>query len=97
MNLAFLGYLSKEEVCLRHDQYHWPDGIWIKRHINMKKIPGREIIRNMSIPKNINKITVLGNFSEKSNNYLKRKFKLKIKNINLPFGNIDIIKRKKFH
>ena len=95
MNLAFLGYLSKEEVCLRHDQYHWPDGIWIKRHINMKKIPGREIIRNMNIPKNINKITVLGNLSKKSNNYLKRKFKLKIKNINLPFGNIDIIKKKK--
>ena len=52
--------------------------------MNFKKLK-REIIRNMSIPKNINKITVLGNLSEKSNNYLKRKFKLKIKNINLPF------------
>jgi len=95
LNLAFLGYLSKNTVYLRKDQYHWPDGIWLKRHINLKKIPGREIVKKIIIPKKIKKILILGNISKKSLNYLKKRFGREIKNLELPFGNIEKIKTKK--
>jgi hypothetical protein len=95
MNLAFFGYLSKNVVCLRNDQYHWPDGIWVKRHIDLPKIPGREIIRKIILPKKIKKILVLGNLSKKSSDYLRKRFKRKVENINLPFGSFDLIKKKK--
>ena len=95
MNLAFFGYLSKNAVYLRKDQYHWPDGIWVRRHINLKKIPGREIVRKVILPKKIKKILVLGNLSKKSLNYLKKRFNRKVENIRLPFGSFEKIKRKK--
>ena len=97
MNLAFFGYLSKNVVCLRNDQYHWPDGIWVKRHIDLPKIPGREIIRKIILPKKIKKILVLGNLSKKSSDYLRKRFKRKVENINLPFGSFDLIKKKKIN
>jgi len=98
LNLAFLGYYCKGLVNLRKDQYHWPDGIWIKKHINLKKIPGREIVRKMVLPSKISKILVLGNLSDRSLKYLKKRYKKKeVKNISLPFGNIQkIIKKKIF-
>ena len=37
MNLAFLGYYSKKDVFPQKDLYHWPDGIFTKRIINIKK------------------------------------------------------------
>ncbi len=94
MNLAFFGYLSKNDVYLRKDQYHWPDGIWVKRHINLKKIPGREIVKKVILPKKIKKILVLGNLSKKSSEYLKNKFKKKIEHIELPFGSFNKIRKK---
>ena len=57
----------------------------------LKKIPGREIVRNIKIPKYIKKITVLGNISNKSKKYLNKTFNRKINNITLPFGNLKKI------
>ena len=90
MNLAFLGYYANDELYCKKTLYHWPDGIWIKNHVNIDKVPGRKLIDNLAIPKKIKKILVLGNISEKSLNYLK-KFNLEIKHQNLPFGNIKTI------
>jgi len=89
MNLAFLGYYSKKYLYPHKDLYHWPDGIFTKRIINIKKIPGRDIIRDMKIPKKIKKINVVGNISKISLSYLKRKFKTQIININLPYAPIQ--------
>ena len=61
MNLAFLGYFANNEVFTKKILFHWPDGIWLKRHIKINKIPGRDLIKNLKIPKNIKEIMVLGN------------------------------------
>ena len=97
LNLAFLGYFVNQKISLHHDLYHWPDGVWAKRHINIRKIPGRELLDNLRLSKTIKKITVLGNLTFRSKNYLIKKFKLKINNISLPYGNIKKIISKKIH
>ncbi len=89
MNLAFLGYYSKKNLFPHKDLYHWPDGIFTKRVINIKKIPGRDILKKMKIPKKINKINVIGNISKKSINFLKKKFKIQIFHTNLPYAPIS--------
>jgi len=95
MNLAFLGYYANKELFTKKTLYHWPDGIWLKRHIDIKKIPGRDLIKTMKLPSNIKKISVLGNLSKNSQDFLSKKFKIEVKNTSLPFGSIDkIIKTK---
>jgi UDP-N-acetyl-D-mannosaminuronic acid transferase (WecB/TagA/CpsF family) len=95
MNLAFLGYYAKNKLFPAQSLYHWPDGIWLKKHLNINKIPGRDLFKSLKIPKHIDNINVLGNLSIKSKKFLKKKFKLKVFNQKLPFGNIkDIIKTK---
>ena len=95
MNLAFLGYFANNEVSTEKNLFHWPDGIWLKKHIDIEKIPGRDLIKNLKIPKHIKRILVLGKLSIHSKYYLEKKFKLKVMNKELPFGNIDkIIKTK---
>ncbi len=95
MNLAFLGYFANKEVFTKKILFHWPDGIWLKKHIQIKKMPGRDLINNLKIPKHIKRITVLGNLTEKSKIFLQKKFKLKISNQKLPFGNINKILKTK--
>ena len=95
MNLAFLGYYAIGKVYPSKNLYHWPDGIWAKRFINVKKIPGRKIINELTIPNKINKILVLGNITKKSKEFLYRKYKRKIKSLPLPYGNIETIKKVK--
>ena len=95
MNLAFLGYYANHEVFPKKNLFHWPDGIWVKNHINVKKIPGRNLVRDLKLSKNIKNILILGNISENSLNYIKRKFKLKVFHKNLPFGSIEKIKKTK--
>ena len=95
MNLAFLGYFANKEVFTKKSLFHWPDGIWLKKHIDIQKIPGRDLIKNLKIPKNINKLIVLGNLSNYSRKYLKKKFKLEVINQKLPFGNIKKIVKTK--
>ena len=64
--------------------------------IDIKKIPGRLILKNIKLDKNINKINIIGNLSEISSKYLKKKFKLKINHIKLPYAPIDILIKRKF-
>ena len=95
MNLAFLGYFANKEVFPKKILFHWPDGIWIKKHLEIEKIPGRDLIKNLKIPHYIKKILVLGTLTKNSKNFLEKKFKLKVENKELPFGSIEkIIKTK---
>ena len=97
MNLAFLGYFANKEVFPKKILFHWPDGIWLKNHLDIDKIPGRDIINNLKIPNNINKILVLGNLSYRSKKFLEKKFKLKVINKDLPFGSIQKILKEKIN
>ena len=93
MNLAFLGYFANKEVFPNRILFHWPDGIWLKKHIEIDKMPGRKLIKKLKIPNEIKKIVVLGNLSNYSKNFLERKFNLKVENQKLPFGSIEKIKK----
>ena len=94
LNLAFLGSLAKAEINTYNELISWPDGIFA-RAMDKKliKIPGREIVRSLKIPKYIKKITILGNLTKTSETYLKRKFKRNINIIPLPFGNFEKISK----
>jgi len=95
MNLAFLGYYSKGDIKNYPDLIHWPDGFFSKLYgKNIKKIPGREILRKLKLNKSIKKIIVYGNISKKGKLYLNHRFKLPIAQINLPFANISKILKK---
>ena len=93
LNLAFLGNAQKNELIDQRYMY-WPDGIFCKRlDINLNKIPGRNIVNALELPDFIKRITFIGNFSHKNAVYIKNKFPNKeIKNIKVPYGDIDIIK-----
>ena len=49
MNLAFLGYFANKELYTKNSLFHWPDGIWIKNHINIDKLPGRELLKKINL------------------------------------------------
>ena len=95
LNLAFLGGLSKGDINLYKELINWPDGLFSKFYKRkLKKIPGREILKNLDsldIKKNIKRIIVLGNLSINGKNYIESKFKKKISHIKLPFGELDVI------
>jgi len=92
LNLAWLGSYSNNEVKTYKNLIHWPDGIFASKISPLlKKIPGREILRNIVLPKEIKKIVVFGELPLISYNYLEQNFKLKICNISLPYGNIKKI------
>lgn len=92
LNLAWLGSYANNEVKIHKNLIHWPDGIFASKISPLfKKIPGREIIKNIVLPKKIKKIAVLGQLPLISYNYLKKKFNIKICNINLPYGDIKKI------
>ncbi len=95
LNLAWLGSYSNNEVRTFKNLLQWPDGIFASKISHfLKKIPGREILRNIVLPKKIERIVVFGELPLISHNYLKQNFKLKICNINLPYGNIKKIVKK---
>lgn len=90
LNLAFCGYYSNKNIHLYKELYHWPDGIFSKVFkTNLKKIPGREILHNIKIPNTIKSIKVVGQLSHKSKNYLKKRFRLNVSNIKLPYANVS--------
>jgi glycosyltransferase involved in cell wall biosynthesis len=93
MNLAFLGYYAAKKVYPHKDLYHWMDGIWAKKYTNLKKKPGRELIKKLMLPKEIKTIFIIGNISKKSIKYLITKTKKKIVNKTLPYASIDILKK----
>ena len=98
LNLAFLGSYMENKVKIYYNLIHWPDGIFIKNiDIDIKKIPGRDVLKKINIPKKIRQITVIGNLPEKSKKFLILKYKKKINHINLPYGEISsIIKNFKY-
>jgi hypothetical protein len=95
MNLAFLGFFFKKEIRLHSTLINWPDGTFSKTlSLNIRKIPGREIVRKLNFKNSgINQITVIGNLSEFSKNYLKKLYNIKIKQIPLPYKPIDDLKK----
>ena len=93
MNLAFLGYYSKNILYPKKYLIHWPDGLFTKRLVDIKKIPGRDIIRNLKLGNKIKQIKVIGNISTKSKKYLLKKFKIKINFVSLPYAPIEKLKK----
>jgi glycosyltransferase involved in cell wall biosynthesis len=94
MNLAFLGGYIKGEIKKNDSMINWPDGYFSKTlDINLKKTPGRDIVKKIKINKLIKKIIVFGYISNNSLLYLKKIYKLPLENRILGYGNInDIIK-----
>lgn len=89
LNLAFLGYWSEKKINLYENLVHWPDGLFknIIFSKDIKKIPGRTLVKQMKIEKEIKNLIVAGNCSETSKKYLDIKFKNVRKTyIPLPFG-----------
>lgn len=93
MNLAFLAYYGKNILYPHRYLCHWPDGIFTQKIIDINKIPGREILNRIIIPKNISKINVIGNLTHHSLSYLKKKFNLKITITKIPYASIEQIKK----
>ena len=92
LNLAFLGSFSKNEIKLNKNLINWPDGVFSKIYKRkLKKIPGREVLKNLKINKKIKRICVLGNLSENGKKYLKDSFNLPIKHKILAFGDFNTI------
>ena len=89
LNLAFLGYWSEKKINLYENLVHWPDGLFknIIFSKDIKKIPGRTLVKQMKIEKEIKNLIVAGNCSETSKKYLDIKFKdVRKTYIPLPFG-----------
>ena len=92
LNLAFLGSLSRDKIQLNENLINWPDGVFSKLYKRkIKKIPGRQVIKELIIDKNIKKIIVLGNLTKNGKNYLKNRFKIPVKQLTLPFGSVEKI------
>ena len=93
MNLAYMGYYSAKKIYTHKNLYHWVDGIWAEEYSNLKKKPGRELIKKLIIPKEIKTIYIIGNISQKSKKYLIKKTQRKIINRQLPYAHIDALKK----
>jgi len=87
INMAFLGSYVKNHKLKFPYLFLWPDGIF-SQILNRKlfKIPGRELLEQIKLPKKIKKIIVLGNLHPVAFNKLTNKFKKKIINYKLPFA-----------
>ena len=93
MNLAYMGYYSAKKIYTHKNLYHWVDGIWAEEYANLKKRPGRELIRGLIIPKEIKTIHIIGNVSQKSIKYLIKRTEKKVINKKLPYAHIDVLKK----
>jgi len=96
LNLAFLGYFSSEKLLIHRSMMVWPDGFLKGRFLgnNVKKLPGREFLKKLSInTKDIKKIIVMGKLESISKKYLENHFKTEVTHIDLPIGNVDQFKK----
>ena len=98
LNLAFLGSMAANEVSLYKTLIHWPDGIFSENFDRkIKKIPGRDLIKNIKLNNKIKRIVVLGYMHNDTREYLTTKFKVPVINYSLLYGNIKkIINKFKF-
>jgi exopolysaccharide biosynthesis WecB/TagA/CpsF family protein len=92
MNLAFLGSYVKNSNLKFPYLYHWPDGVSAKLlGKKIKKIPGRELLDNLSLNKKIKRIIVVGNLSNLSKKKLSAKYNKKIINCKVPYADFKKI------
>ena len=92
LNLAFLGFLNK--ITPNRNYILWPDGIGSKFiNFKIKKTPGRDLV--IPILKNMkySNILIIGNYNSDVDNFL-RKYTKKLSYFEIPFANIDIIKKR---
>lgn len=95
LNLAFIGYLTKNKINVNENYYLWPDGIVAKLFGFNEKIPGRKLISEIKLnSKKIRNVVILGNKSNKVKHFIEKKFKRKILHINLPFADTSKILKK---
>lgn len=74
-NLAFISFFYSKKINNINNYIFWPDGVTsLLFHKKIKKIPGRNILDNFMIPKNINNMRVIGSYDKKIDDYLKKKF-----------------------
>jgi hypothetical protein len=94
LNLAFLGYFAAYKINNFKELITWPDGLFSKLYgHSIKKIPGREIIRKLKLPKEIKELVIVGNISTKSLEYLKKRFKLPVQHRPLPYLDAEELKK----
>jgi glycosyltransferase involved in cell wall biosynthesis len=94
LNLAFLGYWYKFNKFDNYKFLLWPDGIFSKFiRKDLKKIPGRDLIKKLKLPSYIKRILVIGNIDKNSKVYLEKNYNKKIFHIKLPYGNIEEIEK----
>ena len=93
MNLAFMGYYAANKVYPYKNLYHWVDGIWAQKYTNLKKKPGRDLVKKIAIPEEVKNIFIIGNISKKSKKYLTKITGRKVINKKLPYANIDTLKK----
>ncbi len=94
-NLAFIGSWVSKDIKIYNELYCWPDGLFKNTLLKgVPKLPGRDLIKNIKLPSNINKIRIIGNSSKLVEEFLYKNFKIKniINNV-LPYGSIDYIKK----
>ena len=90
--MAFLGFLNK--IKPNRNYILWPDGIGSKFiNFKIKKTPGRDLV--IPILKNMkySNILIIGNYNSDVNNFL-RKYTKKLNYFQIPFANMDIIKKR---
>ncbi len=99
LNLAFISYNYKYNL-RTHNYLFWSDGVFSTFFTKVKKIPGREyflkIINIINKKKNnykFKRIYVLGNLPPISKKWLSKNLNFTYSHINLPFGNIEKIKK----
>lgn len=90
-NLAFFSYLFKNKIKINKYFILWPDGIFSKFFLNIKKLPGRTLIKKLKIKKNIKNIHILGKFSHIDRVFIEKQYSIPIKHTDLPFGSTELI------
>lgn len=95
LNLAFLGSFVQKKISYNKNIICWPDGIFswtISKDV--KKIAGRDLLKDLTLPKTIKKILVMGNLSVNGKKYLQNKFKKQVIHKPLPYGDVNYIFKK---
>jgi exopolysaccharide biosynthesis WecB/TagA/CpsF family protein len=91
-NLSCFAYIFKGSIKINKNFFFWQDGFFTKFFVKkFKKLPGRKLISNLKIPKNIKSIIVIGNLTANSRFFLENKYKVQVKHKQLPYGEIKKI------
>ena len=94
LNLASTSFLTINEIQVSKNLIFWPDGIFVHRYLDgLKKIPGRNIIKYIKIPENIDTIHIIGNLSKLALSFLEIVFPgKKVRISKLPYDTVENIK-----